>query len=120
MVLEAQRESVDRVRPGMTGLEVDAIARGVIQRAGYGEAFLHGLGHGIGLEVHEPPWLTQSRGENVLQAGMVFTVEPGVYLEGVGGVRVEDIVLLTEAGARELTSLPKKLCLEEVILDFDR
>src|SRR5438552_1830179 len=77
LVLEAQREAERQVRPGMTGREGDALAREVIRRAGYGEAFTHGLGHGIGLEVHEPPWLSPSRGDDALRAGMVFSVEPG-------------------------------------------
>lgn len=120
VVLEAQREAEECVRPGMTGVELDGLARAVIERAGYGEAFLHGLGHGIGLEVHEPPWLNRTRGENVLQAGMVFTIEPGIYLPGLGGVRLEDMVLLTDRGAEVLSSAPKKLRLEEVLLDLDQ
>ena len=67
--------------------------------AGYGEKFIHGLGHGIGLEIHEPPWITRSRGDDVLRPGMVFSIEPGVYLPDVGGVRLEDLVVLTEHGA---------------------
>lgn len=120
VVLESQEEAESRVRPGMTGLEVDTIAREVIERHGYGEAFVHGLGHGIGLEVHEPPWLTRSRGENVLEPGMVFSIEPGIYLPDLGGVRIEDLVLLTEAGAEVLCAAPKKLRLEEVLSDLDR
>jgi Xaa-Pro aminopeptidase len=120
VVLDAQLEAEARVRPGMTGAEVDAIARGVIERAGYGEAFIHGLGHGVGLEIHEPPWLTRSRGSMPLLPGMVFTIEPGVYLPGVGGVRIEDMLLLTENGAAILSQAPKKLQLSEVLIDLDR
>jgi Xaa-Pro aminopeptidase len=119
VVRDAQAAARDAVRPGMTGAEVDAVARDVIDRAGYGEQFVHGLGHGIGLEVHEPPWLTKTRGEDVLTAGMVFTIEPGVYLPGQGGVRIEDIVLLTERGAEVLSSSPRKLQLAEVLRDLD-
>ncbi|MBI4213162.1 MAG: aminopeptidase P family protein [Chloroflexi bacterium] len=120
VVLEAQNEAESRVRPGMTGAEADAVARGLIDRAGFGEAFVHGLGHGIGLEVHEPPWLTRRRGHNVLTPGMVFSIEPGIYLPGVGGVRIEDLVLLSEEGAEVLCSSPKKLRLQEVLSDLDR
>ena len=109
LVLEAQQHAERHVRPGMTGREGDALARDVISRAGYGQAFTHGLGHGIGLEVHEPPWLSQSRGEQVLQPGMVFSVEPGVYLPGWGGVRIEDLVVLEPAGARVLCRSPRDL-----------
>jgi Xaa-Pro aminopeptidase len=93
----------------MSGREADALAREVISRAGYGEAFTHSLGHGIGLEVHEPPWLSQARGERLLQAGMVFSIEPGVYLPGWGGVRIEDLVVLEADGARLLSHSPKTL-----------
>ncbi len=120
IVRDAQLAARDAVRPGMTGAEVDAVARGVIERAGYGESFTHGTGHGIGLEVHEPPWLTKTRGDDVLLPGMVFSIEPGVYLPGLGGVRIEDLVLLTERGAEVLSNSPKKLQLAEVLLDLDR
>jgi Xaa-Pro aminopeptidase len=120
IVLEAQLEAEAKVRPGMIGSEVDAIARSVIQRSGYGDAFVHGLGHGIGLEVHEPPWITQTKGDMVLEPGMVFTIEPGIYLPEDCGVRIEDIVLLTDQGAEVLPRSPKKLPLEEVLIDLDR
>jgi Xaa-Pro aminopeptidase len=119
VVRDAQLTAKDAVRPGMTGAEVDAIARKLIERAGYGDAFIHGLGHGIGLEVHEPPWITSTRGNDVLTPGMVFTIEPGIYLQGIGGVRIEDIVLLTEGGAEVLSASPKKLQLAEVLRDLD-
>jgi Xaa-Pro aminopeptidase len=109
IVLEAQLRAEREVRPGMTGREADALARDVITRAGYGSAFLHGLGHGIGLEVHERPSLSLSRGDDVLEAGMVFSVEPGIYLPGWGGVRIEDLVLLQPEGARVLCHSPKDL-----------
>ena len=109
IVLEAQEHAEKHVRVGMTGREGDALAREVIARAGYGGAFLHGLGHGIGLEVHERPSLSQSRGEEVLEPGMVFSVEPGIYLPGWGGVRIEDLVVLEPEGARVLCNSPKDL-----------
>ena len=109
LVLEAQQHAERELRPGMTGREGDSLARDVIARAGYGQAFTHGLGHGIGLEVHEPPWVSQSRGDEVLRPGMVFSVEPGVYLPGWGGVRIEDLVVLEPDGARVLCRSPKDL-----------
>ena len=114
VVLESQLKAEREIRPGMTGREADAIARDVIVRAGYGEAFMHSLGHGIGLEVHEPPWLSQSRGDELLRAGMVFSVEPGIYLPGWGGVRVEDLVVLEPNGVRVLCHSPKELVLHSV------
>jgi Xaa-Pro aminopeptidase len=112
IVLEAQEHAEQHVRAGMTGGEGDALARDVIARAGYGDAFLHGLGHGIGLEVHERPSLSQSRGEEVLRPGMVFSVEPGIYLPGWGGVRIEDLVVLEPDGARVLCHSPKDLVVD--------
>jgi Xaa-Pro aminopeptidase len=109
IVLEAQEHAEKHVRPGMTGREADALARDVITRAGYPNAFLHGLGHGIGLEVHERPSLSQARGEEPLQPGMVFSIEPGIYLPGWGGVRIEDLVVLEPQGARVLCHSPKSL-----------
>jgi Xaa-Pro aminopeptidase len=113
IVLEAQEQTEAQLRPGMTGREGDTIARDVIAKAGYGEAFVHGLGHGIGLEVHEPPSLSQSRGADVLRPGMVFSVEPGIYLPGWGGVRIEDLVVLEEHGARVLCQSPKTLTIAD-------
>jgi Xaa-Pro aminopeptidase len=109
LVLEAQEHVERSLRPGMTGREADGLARELLERAGYAEAFSHGLGHGIGLEVHEPPWLSQSRGDEPLRSGMVFSVEPGVYLPGWGGVRIEDLVVLEPTGARVLSRSPKGL-----------
>jgi Xaa-Pro aminopeptidase len=116
IVLEAQEQTEAQLRPGMTGREGDAIARGIIAKAGYGEAFVHGLGHGIGLEVHEPPSLSQSRGVDVLRPGMVFSVEPGIYLPGWGGVRIEDLVVLEETGARVLCHSPKTLVVQDSLV----
>ena len=111
IVLEAQLAAEREIRPGMTGRAADALARDVIRRAGYGDSFTHSLGHGIGLEVHEPPWVSQSRGDERLEPGMVFSVEPGIYLPGWGGVRIEDLVVLEPGGARVLCHSPKDLVL---------
>ncbi len=109
VVLHAQEVAERQVRPGMTGRDADALARSAIADAGYGAAFTHSLGHGIGLEVHEPPWLSPLRGVDPLQPGMVFSIEPGIYLPGWGGVRIEDLVVLAETGARVLCQSRKTL-----------
>ena len=106
VVLRAQQAALGAIRPGATGHEVDAAARSVIAAAGYGECFGHGLGHGLGLQVHEAPALRPGS-EVVLEAGMVVTVEPGIYLPGRGGVRIEDDVLVTPDGGEVLTRVPR-------------
>ena len=108
IVLEAQMKVLKNLKPGMKTGEADAIARDHIKAAGYGKEFGHGLGHGVGLAVHEMPSLKEGM-ETVLQPGMVVTVEPGIYLPGIGGVRIEDLVVITEDGCEVLTSLPKEL-----------
>lgn len=108
VVLRAQLAALEAVRPGMKGCEVDEIARSVIRDAGYGEAFGHGLGHSVGLMIHERPCFSR-QDENVIEPGMVITVEPGIYLEGKYGVRIEDLVVVTEDGCRNLTHSPKEL-----------
>jgi Xaa-Pro aminopeptidase len=108
LVKLAQEESLAAVRPGPTGKEVDAIARDIIERAGHGEHFGHGLGHGVGLEVHEGPRLSK-QGEDALEAGNVVTVEPGVYVPGAVGVRIEDLVVVTADGHEVLSGLTKEL-----------
>lgn len=105
LVLEARLEALEKVRPGVRAGEVDSAAREVIEKGGYGWAFGHGLGHGVGLEVHERPVLGKGS-TDVLEEGMVFTVEPGIYIPGIGGVRVEDMVLVKGDGAEVLTGLP--------------
>ncbi len=111
LVLEAQRNGIDAIRPRARAQAVDAQARGIIERAGFGERFGHGLGHGVGLEVHEDPRLRRSS-EETLKQGDVVTVEPGIYLDGVGGVRIEDCVLVTDSGAEVLGSAPKDELIE--------
>ena len=107
-VREANEAGIRAVRPGATGKEVDAAARGVLERHGLAKWFSHSLGHGIGLKVHEAPGLRPT-GDAPLEAGMVVTVEPGVYLPGQIGVRIEDDVLVTPDGRETLTSLPKDI-----------
>ena len=106
--LEAQVAAVDSVRPGVSGRDADAVARRIIDGTPFNGRFGHGLGHGVGLEVHEAPAL-RPESEDVLVAGNVVTVEPGIYLEGEGGIRIEDLVVVNEGGAEILTSFPKEL-----------
>jgi Xaa-Pro aminopeptidase len=108
LVRRAQGEALAAVRPGPEGREVDAVARDIIEAAGHGEHFGHGLGHGVGLEVHEGPRLTRTA-DAPLAAGNVVTVEPGVYVPGRGGVRIEDLVVVTEDGHRVLSGTAKDL-----------
>lgn len=108
VVLAAQEAALAAVRPGPTGAEVDKVARDVIDAAGFAEHFGHGLGHGVGLEVHEGPRLSRL-GTTALAAGQVVTVEPGVYVPGAVGVRIEDLVAVTENGHEVLSSLSKAL-----------
>lgn len=108
LVLAALQTALGGIRPGMQGKEADALARTVIAEAGYGDAFGHSLGHGVGLAVHEGPRLS-SRAEEMLEPGMVVTVEPGIYLPGWGGVRIEDLVVITEHGCEVLTHAAKDL-----------
>jgi Xaa-Pro aminopeptidase len=107
-VLAAQRAALAAIRPGAKGEDVDAAARNVIDEAGHGEHFGHGLGHGVGLDIHEGPRLSL-RSDDVLAANEVVTVEPGIYLAGSLGVRIEDLVVITDDGLRNLSSLPKEL-----------
>ncbi len=107
-VLAAQAASLDAIRPGENGEDVDKAARKVIDDAGHGEHFGHGLGHGVGLDIHEGPRLSL-RSDDVLAANEVVTVEPGIYLAGDLGVRIEDLVIVTDDGLRNLSSLPKDL-----------
>lgn len=108
VVRQAQQAGLEAIRAGVTGEDVDGAARKVIDAAGYGGHFGHALGHGVGLEVHEGPRLAQ-RSDDVLAPGEVVTVEPGIYLPGKLGVRIEDLVVVTDEGLQNLSSLPKEL-----------
>jgi Xaa-Pro aminopeptidase len=111
-VLEAQLACLAGLKPGMTGREGDALARDIIVKHGFGDHFGHGTGHGLGMEIHESPRLSRTD-ETVLEPGMVVTVEPGIYLPGFGGVRIEDDVVITDSGIRVLTQSTKQF----IILD---
>jgi Xaa-Pro aminopeptidase len=110
VVYEAQQAGIEAVRPGVRASEVDRACRQVIERAGYGDHFGHGTGHGVGLDIHERPFAQKDprpEEDDVLAPGMTLTVEPGIYLPGVGGARVEDTFVVTENGCEPLTTLPK-------------
>lgn len=111
IVLEAQLAALDLCRPGTLVGQLDDAARNLITKAGYGEAFSHSLGHGIGLEIHEMPGLRNKppQSKMALEPGMVITIEPGIYLPGVGGVRIEDSIIITETGFEDLTQRSKKI-----------
>ena len=108
VVRDAQSAAVEAVRPGVTTDSIDAVARGVIDAAGYGELFIHRTGHGIGLEVHEPPYVVAGDG-TVLEPGVTFSVEPGIYMAGRFGVRIEDIVAVTDDGVERLNRSTRDL-----------
>ena len=108
LVLTAQKQVIADIKAGMGCIEADKIARDIIAEAGYKDNFGHGLGHGIGLEIHEAPRLSYTS-EDTLEAGMVVTDEPGIYVSGLGGVRIEDDLLITEDGCEVLNSAPKEL-----------
>ena len=107
-VLRAQTAGIEAAKAGMTGKEVDAVARDLIHDAGYGGCFGHGFGHGVGLDIHEAPTLSP-KGDTLLPSGSVVSAEPGIYLPEQFGVRIEDVMYLTEEGSRDITMLPKEL-----------
>ena len=107
IVLAANQKAIETIRPGVLMSDVDGAARKVIEDHGYGKKFSHSLGHGFGLQIHEGPWLRGNE-DRPLVAGMVVTVEPGIYLPGFGGVRIEDDVLVTRDGCQVLSSVPKQ------------
>ncbi len=106
VVQEAVNAAITAIKPGMLAREIDGVARAVIEKAGFGEYFNHQLGHGIGLQFHEAPWLHPASNE-VLEAGMVVAVEPAIYIDGWGGFRIEDNLVITEKGAEVITPLPQ-------------
>lgn len=109
VVLRAQLACEEGLRAGITGQEADALARNAIEQAGYGEYYVHGTGHGVGLEIHENPRLGRTQAEAPLVAGAVVTIEPGIYISGWGGVRIEDMGVITPTGVDILTRSPKEL-----------
>ncbi|MBQ4243573.1 MAG: aminopeptidase P family protein [Clostridia bacterium] len=109
IVLEAQKKALSFLAPGKLCRDADAIARGHIKSKGYGEMFRHSTGHGVGVEIHEKPNLSSRNEKGTLEAGNVVTVEPGIYIPGGFGVRIEDMALITDTGSRNLTSCPKEL-----------
>lgn len=108
VVLEAQLAGVEAAQVGAHLQDVDAACRGIISKAGYGEFFVHSTGHGVGLDVHEAPYAATS-GQGELEVGNTLTIEPGIYIPGIGGVRIEDTLLITAAGTENLCPLPKQL-----------
>lgn len=108
LCLRAQLAALEAARPGIAASALDAVARDAIVAGGMGERFGHGLGHGVGLDIHERPWV-RKEGTETLAAGMAFTIEPGIYVEGLGGVRIEDLCIATADGAEVLTGFPKEL-----------
>ena len=108
-VLEAQVAAIEAIEVGKNNAEVDKVARDIIYGAGYEGKFGHGLGHGVGLEIHEAPNLNPRATELFLAPGQIVTVEPGIYIEGLYGCRIEDMVLVTENGKRNLTNCPKEM-----------
>jgi Xaa-Pro aminopeptidase len=107
-VLEAQQAAISAVRPGITAQQVDRVARKVLKEHGLAKEFVHSTGHGLGLEIHEPPRLGKND-KTTLAAGMVITIEPGAYVEGTGGVRIEDTVVVTNNGCEVLTPTSKEM-----------
>jgi Xaa-Pro aminopeptidase len=108
LVLEANRAAIAAARPGMAGETLDRVARDVIRKGGFGKCFGHSLGHGVGYEVHEAPAVAKGKkGKMVLKPGMLVTIEPGIYLEGNLGVRIEDLILITETGCEVLSHAAK-------------
>lgn len=108
VVKDAQEEAIDRIAPGVNASEVDSIARDILEKNGLSKYFIHGLGHGVGVDVHEPPYLTPGS-KDILEPGMIVTVEPGIYIEGKYGIRIEDMVLVTKKGRQVLTNIRKMI-----------
>jgi len=108
IVLDAQKKAIESIRPGVTAGYIDNISRQYIINKGFGKYFIHSLGHGIGLEVHEAPRISRNN-STILKKNMVITIEPGIYIPGWGGVRIEDVVLITKNGSEVLTKSNKKL-----------
>ncbi|MEK7673000.1 MAG: Xaa-Pro peptidase family protein [Patescibacteria group bacterium] len=114
LVLEAQENAIKKIKAGVTGAEADAMSRDIIKKAGYGEQYGHAGGHGVGLDIHETPSLSENF-KTPLKEDSIITIEPGIYLEGEFGVRIEDMILVTKTGNKSLTKVQKRL--EDIILD---
>jgi Xaa-Pro aminopeptidase len=112
IIKQVQMETLQQVKAGMKCSELDSIARSMIEKSGYGNYFQHSLGHGVGLDIHELPRLNPYE-QTILQPGMTITIEPGIYIPDIGGVRIEDTVLVTEKGCEILTMLPKELLISD-------
>lgn len=108
LVQEAQTAVLDNIKPGLTGKATDALAHDVIAQGGHGEHFGHGLGHGVGLEIHETPIMNKAGEKDIIAAGMALTIEPGIYISGWGGVRIEDLIVVTEDGFEYISHCPKE------------
>ena len=108
IVLNAQKKAIDNIKPGITGGKIDEIAREYITEYGYGKFFTHSLGHGVGLDIHELPRLFKGSND-VLQVGSIVTVEPGIYIPGKFGIRIEDMILITENKIENLTGFTKDI-----------
>ena len=108
ILYKAQQTAIDAVKPGVRIKDIDSLARDYIKREGFSKYFGHALGHGIGIEVHETPRIN-TKNSSVLKPGMIFSVEPGIYIPGWGGIRIEDLVLVTEKGHKVLTKFKKTL-----------
>lgn len=113
IVLKAQKAAVAAAKAGMTCHDLDKVARDIIEENGYGSKYTHSLGHGLGIDVHEFPWVRQGNKDVVLKPGHVISIEPGIYLEGIGGVRIEDLIHITEDGCEILTHTSKDLVIVE-------
>lgn len=108
IVKEANEKAIEAIKPGMTFKELDSVARNIITEAGYGQYFTHRLGHGVGIDVHETLDVSQAN-DTIIEPGMCFSIEPGIYIEGLGGIRIEDLVIVEEDGVHVLNSYPKTL-----------
>jgi len=106
IVLKAQEEAEAMIKPGVSAKDIDKVARDIITKEGFGNRFIHTTGHGVGLEIHEPPRIS-SDDNTIIEKGMIITVEPGIYLENYGGIRIEDLILVTDAGIEVLTKIGK-------------
>ena len=114
MVLKAQENAINHIHAGVTGKEADSLARDIIKKAGYGDQYGHSGGHGVGLDIHETPSLSENYKKS-LKTNSVITVEPGIYLPGEFGVRIEDMILVTPKSNKNLTKVPKKLLRSSLI-----